>query len=87
MTFQRSRSSLLGQKPEIVSDLITTSEKVEKKKKKNAGKKPKGKYLLLCACLHFKVARREFPRGNVSVYMRKSKSRNLLLLGEQCLDI
>ena len=61
MTFQRSRSSLLGQKPEIVSDLITTSEKVEKKKKKNAGKKPKGKYLLLCACLHFKVARREFP--------------------------
>ena len=34
MTFQRSRSSLLGQKPEIVSDLITTSEKVERKKKK-----------------------------------------------------
>ena len=43
MTFQRSRSSLLGQKPEIVSDLITTSEKVEKKKKrweKTQGKVP-----------------------------------------------
>ena len=41
MTFQRSRSSLLGQKPEIVLDLITTSEKVEKKKKKTLGKNPR----------------------------------------------
>ena len=59
MTFQRSRSSLLGQKPEIVSD--NDIREGREKKKKNAGKKPKGKYLLLCACLHFKVARREFP--------------------------
>lgn len=43
MTFQRSRSSLLGQKPEIVSDLITTSEKVEKKKKKKRWEKTQGK--------------------------------------------
>ena len=34
MTFQRSRSSLLGKKPKIVSDLIKTSKKIEKKKKK-----------------------------------------------------
>ena len=37
------------------------NQKKKTKKKNNPGKKPKGKYLLLCACLHFKVARREFP--------------------------
>ena len=60
-----------------------TKQKKEKRKTKNAGKKPRGKYLLLCACLHIKVAGREFP-AEMFPFSKKSKSRNLLLLKELC---
>ena len=60
MTFQRSRSSLLGQKPEIVSDLITTSEKVEKKK--TLGKNPgESTFYFVPVCI-LKLLEGNFPR-------------------------
>lgn len=62
MTFQRSRSSLLGQKPEIVSDLITTSEKVEKKKKKTLGKNPRESTFYFVPVCILKLLEGNFPR-------------------------
>ena len=53
---------------------------------KNAGKKPNGKYLLLRACFHIKVACGEFP-AEMFPFSKKSKSRNLLLLKELCHEI
>ena len=60
MTFQRSRSSLLGQKPEIVSDLITTSEKVEKKKK-TLGKNPRESTFYFVPVCILKLLEGNFP--------------------------
>ena len=64
----------------------TKQNKIKKKTTKNAGKKPREKYLILCACLHIKVAGREFP-AEMFPFSKKSKSRNLLLLKELCHEI